>query len=149
MEREGESEPEPELLTPEAFAKQMFGEADTPQSGMPSLSWLKSQFKTKSARIRYLINEGFQTKDIAKHLGVRYQHVRNVAIQKLKRGPNESYVPKNLCDAQQLKPQPEVEDLEEVVEDDGQEQEREYINDYYANRKSKIGARLNVHDQDC
>lgn len=79
--------------TPEEFAKEFFGEADIPQDdkGLPSLSWLKDQFKTKSATIRYLVNQGFETKDIAKHLGVRYQHVRNVATSPLKRGPNEDW----------------------------------------------------------
>lgn len=82
-----------EQQTPEEFAKEFFGEADKPQDdkGLPSLSWLKEQFKTKSAAIRYLVNQGFEVKDISKHLGVRYQHVRNVATSPLKRGPNEDW----------------------------------------------------------
>ena len=83
--------------SPEEFAKEFFGVADKPQDdkGLPSLEWLKSQYKTKSAVIRYLINQGFQIKDIAKHLGVKYQHVRNVATGKLKRGPNEDWRPRD------------------------------------------------------
>lgn len=64
-------------------------------NGMPSLEWLGKTFKTKSARIRYLVTKGFKTKDIAKHLGVKYQHVRNVSTTTLKRGPNESFDPNN------------------------------------------------------
>lgn len=77
--------------SPEEFVEELFGEADQPQHGMPPLSWLKSQFKTKSAAIRYLVNQGFPIKLIAKHLGLRYQHARNVATSELKRGPNEDW----------------------------------------------------------
>lgn len=79
--------------TPEEFAKEFFEQADKPQDdkGLPPLTWLKEQFKTKSACIRYLINQGFEVKDIANHMGVRYQHVRNVATSPLKRGPNEDW----------------------------------------------------------
>ena len=59
---------------------------------LPGLAWLKSQFKTKSATIRYLVIErGFPVNRVAKHLGLKYQHVRNVSTQQLKRGPNESF----------------------------------------------------------
>jgi len=79
--------------SPEEFAAMMFGQADKPQDdkGLPSLEWLKQTFKTKSACIRYLVNQQFAIKDIAKHLGVKYQHVRNVATSPLKRGPNEDW----------------------------------------------------------
>jgi len=79
--------------TPEEFVKEFFGDTAKPQDdkGLPSLQWLKDTFKTKSAAIRYLINQEFEVKDIAKHLGVRYQHVRNVATSPLKRGPNEDW----------------------------------------------------------
>lgn len=59
--------------------------------GLPSREWLKEQFSTKSAAIRYLVNQGFEVKDIAKHLNMRYQHVRNVSKTELKRGPNEDW----------------------------------------------------------
>lgn len=42
-------------------------------------------YNTKSAMIRYLDSEGFKRGDIAKHLGIRYQHVRNVLVQPLKK----------------------------------------------------------------
>lgn len=77
--------------TMEEFIQEMHGQADQPQEGIPSLEWLKSKFNTKSATIRYLINQGYEVKEIAKHLGMRYQHVRNVAKTDLKRGPNEDW----------------------------------------------------------
>jgi hypothetical protein len=61
------------------------------EKGLPSLEWLKSQFQTKSATIRYLVSKGFEVKDIAKHLNIRYQQVRNVSKNELKRGPNEDW----------------------------------------------------------
>lgn len=61
------------------------------EKGLPTREWLKEQFNTKSAAVRYLINQGFEVKDIAKHLNMRYQHVRNVARTDLKRGPNEDW----------------------------------------------------------
>jgi len=87
------------VLTPEEFAREFFGDANVEgpdnEYGMPNRSWLKEQFKTKSAAIRFLINKGFKVKDIAKHLDIKYQHVRNVATGKLKRGPNEDWRPKS------------------------------------------------------
>lgn len=59
--------------------------------GLPTPEWLKEQFSTKSAAVRYLINQGFEVKDIAKHLNMKYQHVRNVSLTPLKRGPNEDW----------------------------------------------------------
>jgi hypothetical protein len=78
----------------EEHIQEIHGTADTPQSGLPPLEWLKSQYNTKSAAIRFLVNQGHATKVIAKHLGVRYQMVRNVKTNPLKRGPNESWLPK-------------------------------------------------------
>lgn len=61
-------------------------------NALPSLGWLKGHFKTKSATIRYLVIErGFPVNRVAKHLGLKYQHVRNVSTQNLKRGPNEDF----------------------------------------------------------
>ncbi len=88
---------DPDHQSPEEFAKEFFGDTAVSQSddhGLPTLDWLKSQYKTKSAVIRYLVNQGYEIKHIAKHLGVKYQHVRNVATSKLKRGPNEDWRPK-------------------------------------------------------
>lgn len=40
---------------------------------------------TTSAKIRYLTAEGLTRSNIAKHLNIIYQHVRNVQLQPLKR----------------------------------------------------------------
>lgn len=79
--------------TLQEFVNEMHGEhsASQPQDGLPSIEWLQDQFKTKSAIIRYLTNQQHSVKVIAKHLGMRYQHVRNVATSTLKRGPNEDW----------------------------------------------------------
>lgn len=61
------------------------------EKGLPTQEWIKEQFQSKSAAVRYLINQGFVVKDIAKHLNMKYQHVRNVSITPLKRGPNEDW----------------------------------------------------------
>ena len=58
---------------------------------VPSLAFLTSKFKTKSAMIRYMLDKEVPKALIAKHLGVKYQHVRNVSVQQLKRGPNEDW----------------------------------------------------------
>src|SRR5690606_31652784 len=73
------------------FLVEQFGTTTLEENGMPSLDWLRSKLKTKSACIRYLHYKGFKIKDIAKHLGLRYQHVRNVLTTELKRGPNEPF----------------------------------------------------------
>ena len=39
----------------------------------------------KSAKIRYLDSAGWSRKEIAVHLGIRYQHVRNVLVTILKK----------------------------------------------------------------
>lgn len=61
------------------------------ESGMPSLAWLKESFKTSSAQIRYLHDQGHSVNKIHKHTGLRYQHVRNVLKNQLKRGPHEQF----------------------------------------------------------
>lgn len=86
----------PPQETLEDFIHGMFGgeaaaTVEPVEGGLPSISFLKEHFKTKSAIIRYLHGEGYKTKDISKHLGVRYQHVRNVITTELKRGPNEDF----------------------------------------------------------
>jgi len=40
---------------------------------------------TKSSKIRAMSHDGMSRGDIAKVLGIRYQHVRNVLVQPLKR----------------------------------------------------------------
>lgn len=66
---------------------------ETPGDGgdRTSLGFLKDNFKTKSAAIRYLHSLDWETKRISKHLGLRYQQVRNVLTTELKRGPNEDF----------------------------------------------------------
>jgi hypothetical protein len=78
---EAPEEPTPPLLDKDGM----------PLKPLPQLSWLKENFRTKSACIRYLVSEQFEIKRIAKHLNLRYQHVRNVATSTLKRGPNEDW----------------------------------------------------------
>jgi len=46
---------------------------------------LMKEHKTKSAVIRYLSGTGMSRSDIAKTLGIRYQHVRNVLLTPLKK----------------------------------------------------------------
>lgn len=78
--------------TLDQFLVEQFDTSSTGEKlGMPSLPFLKEQFKTKSARIRYLHSLGFKVKDIAKHMNIRYQHARNVLTMELKRGPNEAF----------------------------------------------------------
>ncbi len=45
-----------------------------------------SNFKTTSAKIRYLAGTGMKRADIARKLEIRYQHVKNVLEAPLKRG---------------------------------------------------------------
>lgn len=45
--------------------------------------------KTKSGKIRYLINLGYSRSDIANHLKIRYQHVFNVENTTPKRAARE------------------------------------------------------------
>lgn len=71
------------------FIKGMFPRTDV--AGMPTTEWLQSKFRTKSAIIRFLNEKAYTIKQIASHLGIRGQHVRNVIGQELKRGPNEAY----------------------------------------------------------
>lgn len=46
---------------------------------------------TTSAKIRYLTNLGWKRSRIAKMLGIKYQHVRNVELQPLKRVPGSTW----------------------------------------------------------
>ena len=84
-------ERDPNEPTLEEFIKDLHGQADQPQDGLPPLTWIKETFQTKSAAVRYLINQGHSVRDISKHLGMKYQHVRNVSVNPLKRGPNEDW----------------------------------------------------------
>lgn len=84
---------EPDEPTLETFITEMHGAPPEVQGERtwPTKDWLQSQFQTKSAIIRFLVSEGFAIKDIARNYGFKYQHVRNVATNNLKRGPNEDW----------------------------------------------------------
>jgi len=41
------------------------------------------EYKTKSAMIRYFTSKEYTRSDIAKAMGIRYQHVRNVQVADL------------------------------------------------------------------
>lgn len=71
---------------------EMFQTTTLEENGMPSLEWLRVNFNSKSAIIRFLGGKGFGAKEIAQHLDIKYQHARNVLTQHLKRGPNETYI---------------------------------------------------------
>ncbi len=49
------------------------------------LSDLMSDHKTKSAVIRFLSSEKHERADIARFMDIRYQHVRNVLTQEVKK----------------------------------------------------------------
>lgn len=87
----GTDQPNPlaDVHTLDEFLKQTFKQGT--EGDMPARDWLKSQFKTKSAAIRFLDSKGYKPKEIAAHLEIRQQHVRNVLGQELKRGPNEAF----------------------------------------------------------
>lgn len=50
-----------------------------------SIEALIETYKTKSAAIRYLDSEKVSRGDIARIMNIRYQHVKNVLDQELKR----------------------------------------------------------------
>ena len=47
---------------------------------------LTTKYHTKSSIIRFLTSKGYTRSNIAKFMGIRYQHVRNVQLQPLKKG---------------------------------------------------------------
>ncbi|KAH0543598.1 hypothetical protein GP486_008563 [Trichoglossum hirsutum] len=75
------------------FLKEQFNVTDETLEGeIPSNAWLEEHFQTKSARIRYLYTEhSMQVKEISKKLSIRYQMVRNILTNELKRGPAEPF----------------------------------------------------------
>ncbi len=98
--------------TLEGFITEMHGTPIERAEGKqwPTKDWLQEQFQTKSAIIRFLVSEGFAVKDIAKTYGFKYQHVRNVSTNPLKRGPNEDWRKpylegKDLPDIKKFKPE--------------------------------------------
>lgn len=56
-----------------------------PAPSAESLEGLMATYKTKSAVIRYLDSQGWKRGQIAKFMEIRYQHVRNVLTQPLKK----------------------------------------------------------------
>lgn len=46
---------------------------------------LNATYPTTSAKIRFLHSEGWDRSRISKHLQIRYQHVRNVLLQPIKK----------------------------------------------------------------
>lgn len=50
-----------------------------------TLEQLQDQYKTKSATIRFLHSQGYKVGDIARFMGIIYQHARNVIKQKPKK----------------------------------------------------------------
>ena len=46
---------------------------------------LLETYKTKSGMVRFLSAEGFDRGTIAKYMGIRYQHVRNILVTPIKK----------------------------------------------------------------
>lgn len=78
-------------LKPGLVLQQAPGQNTNQTKAFPSLAYISEHFKTKSAAIRWMHDQKFSVNEISKHLGLRYQHVRNVLKNELKRGPHESY----------------------------------------------------------
>lgn len=76
----GHEEPIVERVRPPKDDKGRYTEVDM---SMEELG--EKNLKTKSSVIRYLSGEGYSPSAIARFLGIRYQHVRNVLTQVLKR----------------------------------------------------------------
>lgn len=55
------------------------------KSGSETASELVAKHGNKSRAIRALLSEGKTRSEVSKMLGVRYQHVRNVAITPIKK----------------------------------------------------------------
>lgn len=73
--------------TPEDFFASVEAESDT-----PSMDWLRDNFKSKSAIIRYLDHKGKDVKSIVGITGFEYRHVYSV-VSKAKK----SQVPDHIC----------------------------------------------------
>lgn len=68
------------------------GEKIEQEGAVPSPGKLQELFGTKSARIRYLYTtHGMSVNEISKYLNIRYQMVRNILTNELKRGPSEPF----------------------------------------------------------
>lgn len=80
-----------EVQVEETVIDQVAEEATTATNevALPSVEELRAQYGNKSAAIRALASMGIARARIAKHLNIRYQHVRNVLETELKRGPRQ------------------------------------------------------------
>lgn len=53
---------------------------------VPTVQELEQQgYKSKAARVRYLLSQGFEVKQIAKAHAMLYQHVYNIKVTPLKK----------------------------------------------------------------
>ena len=66
------------------------------QPSTEQMNAIASGLPTKSAKIRALDSAGFRRADIARFLGIRYQHVRNVLVQSTARPKTDQLVPVEL-----------------------------------------------------
>lgn len=84
----------------------------------PMVSSPYDHLHTKSAKIRAMHADGFSRADIARALGILYQHVRNVLTQELKRGPHEALAASEVqtADASAATSTDASEEPEEVIE---------------------------------
>lgn len=70
------------IVEDDADIEAMFELAESTTPGnLPNLKWLHENFKSKSARIRYMHTLDHDTKTISSYLDIRYQHVYNVIEQ--------------------------------------------------------------------
>lgn len=58
-----------------------------PKTQVSAMTSICKGLPTKSAKIRALAAKDYSRSEIAKFMGIRYQHVRNVLVTPLKRGP--------------------------------------------------------------
>ena len=74
-------------------------------------------YPTKSARIRKMHGDGYTTSQISKHLGVLYQHARNVLNQIIKRRPEDN--PTTITHTVFVMPQVDEEKIKAAAEQHG------------------------------
>jgi hypothetical protein len=83
---QGEAETVEQVETVESTAAEMVAPATLPPIGQIVVP---EALKTKSGRIRWYAALGYGRSEIAKEVGVIYQHVRNVLLQEPKRAVRE------------------------------------------------------------
>lgn len=67
----------------------MAKQAKTEQTAKDQYEAKLAELETTSAKIRYLGSQGLSRGAIAKRLGIRYQHVRNVEITPIKKAKEQ------------------------------------------------------------